>query len=186
MRALFKPLRDVEVVGSAVESREAIDLAVKLRPDVAIVAMNMLGMNGIETAQQLRKLVPATRILILSMHVLPEYVYQAFRAGAHGYVVKEARAVELIEAVRRLSKGKRYMSEAVSNLIIGDIAAERSLSAAPSGAEDFLHPVTPRTSERQHPVDLARGSGKQLQAAICTWRSCGPTRRGAARSPPWS
>ncbi|MDB6102512.1 MAG: DNA-binding response regulator [Gammaproteobacteria bacterium] len=125
MRAFVKPLRDVEVVGSTVDAVEAVDLAVKLRPDVAIIAVNVLGMNGIEATRQMRKFAPDTRILILSMHALPEYVYQAFRAGAHGYVVKEARAVEVVEAVRRISKGKRYMSDAVSNLIMGDIAAER-------------------------------------------------------------
>src|SRR3979411_1046452 len=131
MGAFVQPLRDVEVVGSAVDAIEAIDLAVKLRPDVAIVAINVLGMNGIEMTRQLRKFAPDTRILILSMHSLPEYVYQAFRAGAHGYVVKEARAVEVIEVVSRISKGKRYMSDAVSNLIIGDIAAERRVGNDP-------------------------------------------------------
>jgi DNA-binding NarL/FixJ family response regulator len=131
MRAFVKPLRDVEVVGSTVDAIEAVDLAVKLRPDVAIVAVNVLGMDGIETTRQIRKFAPDTRILILSMHSLPEYVYQAFRAGAHGYVVKEARAVEVVEAVRRVSKGKRYMSDAVSNLVIGDIAAERTTGNSP-------------------------------------------------------
>jgi DNA-binding NarL/FixJ family response regulator len=131
LRAFVKPLRDVEVVGSTVDGIEAVDLAVKLRPDVAIVAVNVLGMDGIETTRQMRKFAPDTRILILSMHSLPEYVYQAFRAGAHGYMVKEARAVEVIEAVRRVSKGKRYMSEAVSNLVIGDIAAERTTGNGP-------------------------------------------------------
>jgi DNA-binding NarL/FixJ family response regulator len=137
MRAFVKPLRDVEVVGSTVDAVEAVDLAVKLRPDVAIIAINVLGMNGIETTRQMRKFAPDTRILILSMHALPEYVYQAFRAGAHGYVVKEARAVEVVEAVRRISKGKRYMSDAISNLIMGDIAAER-------GGNDPLRLLTER------------------------------------------
>jgi DNA-binding NarL/FixJ family response regulator len=131
MRAFIKPLRDVEVVGSTVDATEAVELAVKLRPDVAIVAVNVLGMDGIETTRQMRKFAPDTRVLVLSMHALPEYVYQAFRSGAHGYVVKEARAVEVIEAVRRVSKGKRYMSDAVSNLVMGDIAAERATGNGP-------------------------------------------------------
>jgi DNA-binding NarL/FixJ family response regulator len=155
MRAFVKPLRDVEVVGSAVDAIEAIDLAVKLRPDVAIVAINVLGMNGIEMTRQLRKFAPDTRILILSMHSLPEYVYQAFRAGAHGYVVKEARAVEVIEAVRRISKGKRYMSDAVSNLIIGDIAAERR------GGNDPLSLLT----ERELDVLRLTAGGKSSAAS---------------------
>jgi DNA-binding NarL/FixJ family response regulator len=155
MRALLKPLRDVEVVGSAVNALDAIDLTARLRPDVAIVAINMLGMNGIEMARQIRKLVPTTRILILSMHTLPEYVYQAFRAGAHGYVIKEARAVEVIDALRRISKGERYMSDAVSNLIIGDIAAERT------GAQDPLGLLT----ERERDVLRLTASGKSSAAS---------------------
>lgn len=155
MRALLKPLRDMEVVGSAVNALDAIDLAAKLRPDVAVVAINMLGMNGIEMARQIRKLTPTTRILILSMHALPEYVYQAFRAGAHGYVVKEARAVEVIEAIRRISKGERFMSDAVSNLIIGDIAAERT------GGQDPLGLLT----ERERDVLRLTASGKSSAAS---------------------
>src|ERR1700736_3313258 len=119
MQVLLTSLGDVEVVGCAFDEVDAIDLAVKLRPDVAIIAINVVGMNGIEAARQIRKLAPATRILILSMLPGPEHVYTAFRAGADGYVLKDARAAEVVDALRRISKGKRYMSEAVSNLVIG-------------------------------------------------------------------
>ena len=131
MQVLFSSLGDVEVVGCAVDDVEAVDLAVKLRPDVAIIALNVPGMNGIETTRQIRKLAPATRVLILSARAGPEPVYKAFQAGADGYVVKDARAAEVIDALRRISQGKRYMSEAVSNLVIGDIAAERGAARDP-------------------------------------------------------
>src|SRR6202140_456259 len=131
MQVLLNSLGDVEVVGCALDDADAVDLAVKLRPDVSLIALNVLGMNGIETTRQIRKLAPATRILILSMHAGSEHVYKAFQAGADGYVVKDARAAEVIEALRRISKGKRYMSEAVSNLVIGDIAAERGAARDP-------------------------------------------------------
>ena len=127
LQALFKPLRDLTVVGCAFDPVDAVNLAAKLRPDVAIVGLNVPGLNGIETARQIRKLSVATRILILSMYSIPEYVYQAFRAGADGYVVKDARGSELIQAVRRVSSGKRYMSEVVSNVIIGDLATDRGV-----------------------------------------------------------
>jgi DNA-binding NarL/FixJ family response regulator len=131
MQVLLTSLGDVEVVGCALDDVDAIDLAVKLRPDVAIIAVNVLGMNGIETARQIRKLAPATRVLILSMLAGPEHVYKAFRTGVDGYVVKDARAAEVVDALRRISKGKRYMSEAVSNLVIGDMAAERHAARDP-------------------------------------------------------
>jgi DNA-binding NarL/FixJ family response regulator len=125
LSALLEAQRDMKVVGTATDAADAAHLGSRLRPDVAIVAINSPGMNGIEITRQIRKLSAATRILILSSHSGAEYVYEAFRAGAEGYVVKEARAAEVIDAVRRVSKGKRYMSEAISNLLIGDIAGER-------------------------------------------------------------
>ena len=102
LQVLLSALGDLRVVGCAVDHVDAVELAVKLRPDVALVGLNVPGMNGIETTRQIRKVAPETRILILSTHATPEYVYQAFRAGADGYVVKEARAVEVIEALRRV------------------------------------------------------------------------------------
>ena len=141
MQLLLTSLGDVEVVGCAFDDVDAIDLAVKLRPDVAIIAVNALGMNGIETTRQSRKLAPATRILILSMLAGPEHVYRAFRAGADGYVLKAARAAEVVEALRRVNKGKRYISEALSHLMIGDMAAERR------AAHDPLSQLTDRERE---------------------------------------
>jgi len=131
MQVLLSSLGDVEVVGCAVDDVAAVNLAVKLRPDVAIIALNVLGMNGIETTRQIRKLAPATRVLILSTRAGPEPVYKAFQAGADGYVLKDARAAEVIDALRRVRQGKRYMSEAVSNMVIGDIAAERGAARDP-------------------------------------------------------
>src|ERR1700732_4220237 len=73
LQVLLKSLGDVEVVGCAVDDVDAVDLAVKLRPDVAIIALNVLGMNGIEATRQIRKLAPATRVLIFSMHADAEH-----------------------------------------------------------------------------------------------------------------
>lgn len=133
MQVLLESLTDVELVGCAVDDVDAVDLTIKLRPAVAIVGLNALGMNGIETTRQIRKLAPTTCVLILSMYADPGHVYEAFRAGAAGYVVKDARATEVIEAVRRISRGTRYMSESVSNLVLGDIAAQRGAERDPLG-----------------------------------------------------
>ena len=154
MRVLLGGLADVDVVGCAVNDVEAVDLAGKLRPDVALVGLNVPGMNGIETTRQIRKVAPATRVLILSTHAGPEYVYQAFRAGADGYVVKDARAPEVIEALRRVSQGKRYMSESVSNLVIGEIAANQ-------GGRDPLSQLT----DRERDVLRLTAEGKSSAAS---------------------
>jgi DNA-binding NarL/FixJ family response regulator len=126
MQVLLNSLGDVQVVGNAFDAVDALDLTVKLRPDVALIAHNVPGMDGIAATRQIRKLAPTTRVLILSAHAGADYVYQALRAGADGYVVKDARAAEVVEAVRRISEGKRYMGASLSNLLIGDIAAQRA------------------------------------------------------------
>jgi DNA-binding NarL/FixJ family response regulator len=154
MEVLLSALGDVKVVGGAVDGVVAVDLAARLRPDVALVGLNPPAMDGIETTRQIRKLVPATRILVLSTHAGPGYVYQAFRAGADGYVVKEARAAEVIEALRRVSQGKRYMSESVSSLVIGDIANS-------DRAQDPLSQLT----ERERDVLRLTAEGKSSAAS---------------------
>jgi DNA-binding NarL/FixJ family response regulator len=131
LRVLLEAQPDMKVIGCATNTTEALELAAKLRAGVAILALNVPGMNGVELARPVRKLSPNTRILILAMHCRAESVYQAFRAGADGYVVKEASIVEVIEAVRRISTGKRYMSEAISDVLIGDIASNGQLARAP-------------------------------------------------------
>src|ERR1700739_3757857 len=154
LQVLLSALGDLRVVGCAVDHVDAVELAVKLRPDVALVGLNVPGMNGIETTRQIRKVAPETRILILSTHATPEYVYQAFRAGADGYVVKEARAVEVIEALRRVGQGKRYMSESVSNLVMGDTAANQA-------ARDPLGQLT----DRERDVLRLTAAGKSSAAS---------------------
>jgi DNA-binding NarL/FixJ family response regulator len=150
MQVLLNSGRHVEVVGCAFDEVDAVNLASKLRPDVAILGFNIPGLNGIEATRQIRKLALDIRVLILSMHATADYVYQAFRAGADGYVVKQARAAEVIDAVRSIARGKRYMSESVSNLVIRDIAAE------PGVVRDPLSQL----SERERDVLRLTAEGK--------------------------
>ena len=158
LRLLLDAQRDMKVAACANDGADAVHLASKLHPDVAVLGINMPGINGIEAARQIRKLSPSTRVVILSMYTSPEYVYQAFRAGADGYVVKEASAAELLEALRRVTKGKRYMSDAISSLLIGDITGE------PSASQDPLQSLT----EREREVLRLTVSGKSSAAAAKT------------------
>ncbi len=156
MQELLKSLRDVEVVGSAFYDGDAVDLAVELRPDVALIALNMPGMDGIAATHRIRELSPTTRVLILSSHASIDYVHQAVRAGTDGYVVKEAHAAEVVKALRRISKGKRYMGESVSNLLIGAIG--------PRAARDPLSQLTGR--ERGVLRLIAEGMSNAVAAKV--------------------
>ncbi len=156
MKVLLRSLGDVAVVGCAIDDATAVDLAVKLRPDVALIALNVPGIDGIAVTRQIRKLSPTTRVLILSHHAGADYVYQALRAGADGYVLKSARAAEVVEALRRISRGRRYMSESVSNLVIFDIAAQRAALDPLSQLTDRERDVLRLTAEGKSSVAAAR------------------------------
>jgi DNA-binding NarL/FixJ family response regulator len=101
---------DIEVVGSFAEAAAAVRGAVALEPDVALLDVSMPHMNGVECARLIHDACPATQILMLSMHGSPEHVYQALRAGARGYVLKDSAGRELVEAVRAVHGGQRYFS----------------------------------------------------------------------------
>jgi DNA-binding NarL/FixJ family response regulator len=88
------------VVGEASNGTQALALALELRPDVAVLDISMPGVSGLQTAAELRKRLPDTRILVLSMHDNTEYVLESLRAGVHGYLLKDSAAAELGGALR--------------------------------------------------------------------------------------
>ena len=99
---------DVQVVGQASDGIEALEKAVLLRPDIVIADLSMPRLNGIEVVRRLREALPDTKVLVLTMHQEDEYVLQAVRAGASGYLVKDSAAAELLAAVRSLHAGRGY------------------------------------------------------------------------------
>jgi len=105
---------DLRVIGSFDDDTAAVRFAARAEPDVAIVDVAMPRTSGIDLARRLRAVSPKTRLLMLSMHARPEYVQQAFRAGANGYVLKEAAGAEVVAAVRAVHAGKRYLSAGIA------------------------------------------------------------------------
>jgi len=111
---------DMEIVGEAGNGREAVELAEKLRPDVAVIDVAMPELNGIEATRRMRELTPRTRVLALSMHKDSVYVREILRAGARGYLLKDSPAGDLVLAVRAIASGEGYISPAVSNAVLDD------------------------------------------------------------------
>jgi DNA-binding NarL/FixJ family response regulator len=107
---LLEDACDLRVVGSFDGGAAALAFAAREAPDVAIVDVAMPGTSGIEIARRLRSAAPGTRLLMLSMHARADYVDQALRAGATGYVLKECAGHELVAAVRAVHAGQRYLS----------------------------------------------------------------------------
>ena len=125
LASLLAAQPDLSVIGTAAAGRDALRQVAKLLPDVVIVDISMPQMNGIEAAREIRGRVPRTRLVILSMHSSVEHVFHALEAGAAGYVLKESAGKEIIEAVRAVHAGRRYLSPRVAEMM-AEVVSRRS------------------------------------------------------------
>ncbi|HWB99033.1 MAG TPA: response regulator transcription factor [Bryobacteraceae bacterium] len=105
---------DFDLVGMVENGRDLLEAAERLRPDLILLDISMPLVNGIEAARQLRRTLPGTKLIFLSMHGEPGYVSEALRLGAAGYVLKRAGAGELLQAIRHVLAGGRYLSPQVA------------------------------------------------------------------------
>jgi len=110
IRSLLGAMHDVQVVGEAASGEEALQLAERERPDVILMDIAMKGITGLEAAARVRERQPEVRVVILSMHSGEEYVLQALRAGAVGYLLKDAATGELELALRSVMRGESWLS----------------------------------------------------------------------------
>ncbi len=141
IRGLLQGLDGVDVVGEAGDGHEALRLAQSLHPDIVLLDIGMPGLNGLEVAARLTKLDPRMRVVILSMHTSEEYVLQALRAGAAGYLLKGSAVAELELAIRAVARGDIYLSPAVSRSVVDEYVRRTS------GEADPLAALTPRQRE---------------------------------------
>ncbi len=130
LRRVLDAEEDIEVVAEAESAERAIFEALQTKPDVAVMDVVMPGKSGIEATPQLRETVPAMQILVLSMQDDPRYVRAAFEAGASGYVLKEAADTEVVEAVRTVARGERYVHPALGARLVAAEVEERKRADA--------------------------------------------------------
>ncbi|MEV6124128.1 response regulator transcription factor [Streptomyces sp. NPDC052077] len=112
----------IEVVGQAVDGLEAVGLAGRLSPDVVLMDIRMPGMDGIEATRRITAAAPGVGVLVLTTFDLDEYVYEALRAGASGFLLKDASAAQLAEAVRVVAAGDALLAPAVTRRLIAEFA----------------------------------------------------------------
>jgi two-component system, NarL family, response regulator NreC len=108
------------VVGRATDGLEAVALAERLKPDVAILDITMPGLNGIEAARKILEALPGTRILALSMHANGAFIAEALKCGVLGYLLKDSAFEELDAAIRSVSQGHAYLSSSISDIVVQD------------------------------------------------------------------
>ena len=151
IRAVLETAEDLEVVGEAGTGEETLQLVEERNPDVLVLDVNMPGTDGLEVTRSLREEGRDCRILILSMHDNPEYVLQALRLGADGYVLKDAGPAELREAVQTVWEGREYMSDRVTHQL--SVALRQELER--DKKKGRLDALTPR--EREVMLEVAAG-----------------------------
>lgn len=117
LRVMLGNQPDMEVIEIAANGREAIRLVDEHDPDVAVMDISMPELNGIEAIQQILPRHPYTQVVVLSIHETKPYVYRALKAGAKGYLIKETAGLEVVEAVRAVYRGERYLSQRISDLL---------------------------------------------------------------------
>jgi len=114
LKLLVESDGDIEVMGEAKNGREAVRLTKSLRPEVIVMDIAMPLLNGLQATQQIMESCPQSRVLILSSHPDPEYVQQAMRSGASGYLIKQSSTQALTQAIREVLGGSTYFSTSIS------------------------------------------------------------------------
>jgi RNA polymerase sigma factor (sigma-70 family) len=140
IRHVLSEAAGFNVVAEATEGSEVVRLAAEHRPDVIVLDITMPGDSGLEILPRLRETLPEVRVLILSMHDHPQYVMEAVRAGADGYVLKDARPGELREAIRSIRRGEPFFSPLVARQLGEGLRQE----AEREGQRELLEALTAR------------------------------------------
>ena len=143
LRMILEAQGDIIVVGDAADGRQAVRRVQQLRPDVAVIDIAMPELNGIEATHEIRQTRPTTQVVILSMHSTAEHIFRALEAGALGYLLKESAGREVVDAVRAVHAGRRYLSQRIADTVVDDYLRQRQAAEARSPLER----LTPR--ERQ-------------------------------------
>jgi len=142
-RVILNAEPDLEVVGEAADGRETIEAVRTQRPDVVLMDIRMPNLDGIEATRRLAAAAPAPRVLILTTFDLDQYVYEALRAGASGFLLKDASAEELLQAVRVVAAGEALLSPSITRRLIADYARRPPPNERPAALDE----LTPRELE---------------------------------------
>jgi DNA-binding NarL/FixJ family response regulator len=144
--ALLDAQQGIEVVAQAADGREAVRVATRLTPDVVLMDIRMPVLNGIEATRQITSMAyePRPKVLVLTTFDLDDYVYEALRAGASGFLLKDAKGSELVQAVRVVADGDGLLAPSVTRRLIAEFARRPAASSARPPA---LSELTPRETE---------------------------------------
>ena len=161
LSALLATDAGVEVVGEASDGKEAIELAIRLEPDVVVMDVVMEGMDGAAATREISRRLPNVRVIVLTMHDEEDYLIPLLEAGAAGYIVKNAASSELLDAIRTVAAGRQYVRPAAAQVLAAGWSRRASQDQARSAFETL--------SERERDVfqQMAQGySSTQIGARL--------------------
>jgi DNA-binding NarL/FixJ family response regulator len=148
IRSLLSTMRGIEVVGEAGNGHETLEIIKQQMPDVLLLDIAMSGLNGLEVASRVHKEYSEIKIIMLSMHSTEEYVLQSLRAGAVGYLLKDAALNELEIALNAVTRGETYLSPSVSKYVVDEYKRRMSVDEIKVNAtESPFEQLTPRQRE---------------------------------------
>ncbi|MBU2641950.1 MAG: response regulator transcription factor [Thiobacillus sp.] len=139
LRALLLQDPDLEIIGEADNGRDAVRAIGTMLPNLVLMDISMPGMNGIEATHDIKRRNPGIRILILTVHKSDEYIHESLRAGADGYILKDATHDELQIAIRSVLKGKTYLSPDISDRVIHSYLGGGGKADVGTGRDELTH-----------------------------------------------
>lgn len=154
LRLLLEKDKDIRVVGEAADGREAVRLVKQVCPDVVVMDIAMPELNGIDATLHIRQDCPSTQVVILSMHASNEHIFRALQAGAKGYLLKESAGREVVNAVRSVCAGKRYLSQHITETVI----------------DDYIHKFK-NVSERKSPIERLSSREREILQMVVEGKS---------------
>ncbi|MDB6122058.1 MAG: Two component transcriptional regulator, LuxR family [Pedosphaera sp.] len=152
-------LDHVEIVGEAIDGREAINKVAELSPHLVLMDIDMPNMSGLDATKVIRKDFPTVKVLILSVHTNKEYVLQIIRSGAQGYVLKDASPADLVRAIESVHSGGAFFSPDISQIMLDQYLAESSNGEENSSSKNLT------TREREVLAMIAEGQSNKEMAS---------------------
>jgi DNA-binding NarL/FixJ family response regulator len=159
LRSILESRKDIEIVGVANDGLEAIELTARHRPDIILLDISMPRLNGMDTARQILRDMPGTKIIMLSMHADRRYIQESLRAGACGYILKESASEEVIEALKTVKRGELFFSHSLRGQVLHEY-----VEMIRGGGSTGCSPLTLR--EREVLQSLAEGKSTKEIAEL--------------------